>query len=293
MTAADDARQMDLSRGYRDINPDNCLADWNRMRTQITGRGYSPKLVLCLPGGDDYEARAKSVLQQAGVEHEFRGRDTQMANAFAYARCKARPSLSEHDLEAIARHSTVLYVLSRKFNSEQAAIVARDFLQLGRQLLEVGGLGIKCESSGIAHSASFWTELTTDAEEDADFRVNSGLDFWAAVYSAYVQLPIQSDTDFYSCGMHILGQPDMIVSTALMSTNLADEELADYEAVKLFNGFGIYVSAECGDRGFVSGHTFSLNSESRWYRVIWEPCEGYDEDDFFFNPYGRWRFVNP
>jgi hypothetical protein len=164
---------------------------------------------------------------------------------------------------------------------------------LGRQLLDAGGIAVKCESSGIAHSASFWTELTGRVETGGGSGTTPTADFWATLYAAYVQLPIQSATDFYSCGMHLLGQPDMIVSCALMSETLTDGELPEYRAVDLFVGFGAFLSSECGEKGFISGHCFRLEGESTLYRVTWEPCTGYDEDEFLFNPYGRWRFINP
>jgi len=287
------ARKMDESRGYRDINPENILADWSRLRTQVTGGGYLPKLILCLPGKDDFGAKCASILQKAGLEYEFRERDPRMAKAFAASRCSVRRSLSDEDVEAIAQHTTVLYVLSDNFTFVEAAATSRAFLKLGCELLDAGALGVKCEASGIAHSPSFWRKLAGDAAKSGDIKTRPNLDFWWAAYVGYVQLPIQSNTDFYSCGMHVLGQPDMIVSLSLISEGIVDKNLAAYEAVELFDGFGLYLLAECDERGFTSGHTFRLNADSKRYRVLWEQCTGYDKDEFFYNPYGRWRFVNP
>lgn len=42
---------------------------------------------------------------------------------------------------------------------------------------------------------------------------------------------------------------------------------------------------------FHSGHTFRLSETSPRFRLIWEECDGYDEDDYFFNTFGRWRFT--
>jgi len=262
------------------------------MRVPLTGCGYLPKLILCLPGGDDFQAQCESVLQKAGVEHEFRGLDTRIVSAFEAAMCRVRPSLDARDLEALGRHSTVLYIISRNFTPQQSATVSRDFLRLGRQLLEAGGIAVKCESSGVAHSAAFWKELTGRAETGASGLVPTP-DYWSAIYAAYVKLPIQSANDFYSCGMHLLGQPDMIVSCTLMNEALADGESPTYRAIDLFDGFSALLLSEYGEKGFISGHRFRLKGESRLYQVTWEPCEGYDEDEFFFNPYGRWRFANP
>jgi hypothetical protein len=293
MMSTDEARQMDQSRGYRDVNPENCLADWHRIRGEFAGLGFLPELILCLPGSDHFREQCEPLLQQAEVKHEFRGHDPRMAAAFEASRSNINPSLYPRDFEDIARHSTVLYVLSESYAPGEAAAMSRDFLRLGRQLLDAGGIAIKCESSGVAHSASYWRELAERAEASASLSSPPTTDLWQALYTAYVQLPIQSETDFYSCGMHLLGHPDMIASCALMDELLTVGQSPAIRAVDLFDGFGAYLLSEIGNEGFISSHTFSLNAESKRYRVIWEPCTGYDEDNFFFNPYGRWRFVNP
>jgi hypothetical protein len=61
--------------------------------------------------------------------------------------------------------------------------------------------------------------------------------------------------------------------------------------VELFRPFALYLLAECAEGTFGSGHTFSVSKGAPRYRVTWEPCTGYEEDDFFFNPFGRWRFT--
>src|SRR5438034_343517 len=83
--------------------------------------------------------------------------------------------------------------------ASDGATISHAFLRLGDGLLEAGGIAMKCESSGIAHSRSRWLELATLSETESDF--------WSALFDAYVQLPIQSEDDFYTCGMHLLGKP--------------------------------------------------------------------------------------
>src|SRR5262249_51313766 len=94
---------------------------------------------------------------------------------------------------------------------------------------------------------------------------------------------IGSDEDYYTCGMHLLGKPDLIVSVDLLEA---------IDAANLFSVFALYLLAECREGEFASGHTFSASKDAPRYRVLWEPCTGYDEDDFFFNPFGRWRFTS-
>lgn len=281
---ADDARKLEESRGYRDVDPENCWADWHRLRAQVTGNGFLPKIVLCVLGGKSYPKEVEAILAEEGVEHEFRGRDRRMRKAFEASACGVRPSLEDEDFARIGRHAAVLYVLSENYPASEGPSVSHSFLRLGRRLLEAGGIAMKCESSGIAHSRSRWIELAAQAEkgQKAPGPQGAGGGLWSALYQAYVQLPIQSEDSFYTCGMHLLGKPDLIVATELMTAN---------KAVKLFDAFAMYLLAECPDGGFASGNTFQAKKAAPRFRVVWEQCTDYDEDEFFFNPFGRWRFT--
>jgi hypothetical protein len=84
--------------------------------------------------------------------------------------------------------------------------------------------------------------------------------------------------------MHLLGKPDLIVASKTLRLS---------EALELFEVFSLYLMGECPEGSFASGHTFSASKTSSRFRVIWEPCASYEEDEFFFNPFGRWRFTAP
>lgn len=277
MMHPDRANEMTAKRGYRDVEPRNCWADWHRLRVQVTGKGYLPKIVLCLVGGADFAERAKPVLEEAGVEHEFTPRDERMAESFAASAFRVQPTLTPADYETIAKHESVLYILSKNYTAAEAPEVARTMLLVGAKLLAAGATAMKCESSGVAHSRVRWTVLAIQADNPADHAERC-----AGLFSAYPQYPIQSEADLYTCGMHLLGKPDLIAPSALMSVEAA---------VELFRAFAMYLLVERADGGFASGHTFSVSETATRYRVVWEPCSGYAEDDFFFNPFGRWRFT--
>jgi hypothetical protein len=281
MMKAADAAELNETRGYRDVNPENCWADWHRLRVQMTGKGCLPKIVLCIPGHGDFPSKCEPILDEEGIEHELKPRDRRMVHAFEVS-SMARPSLTEQDYGNLARHEVVLYAMSRNFMAAEGPETSHAFLRLGRRLLEAGGIAIKSECSGIACSCSRWIELADQAE-------GGGESFWAGLFDAFVVFPIGSKTDVYSCGMHLLGKPDLIVSQALLEPH-AGRSVA-LAAASLFRVFGMYLLAECPDGGFVSGNTFSVDQTSPRYRVIWEPCTGYAEDEFFFNPFGRWRFT--
>ena len=282
MMAPEDAAKLAESRGYRDVEPENCWADWHRLRVQLTGNGCLPKLILCVLGDADRESRCGQLLDAEGIEHEWHEHDDRMISAFQSSACQCDPSLTENDFASIVEHSRVLYILSPNFTAADAPDVSRGLLRLGGRLLEAGALAMKCESSGIAHGRARWLELAREAED---------ADSWLALYRGYVQLPIQDGDDYYTCGLHLLGQPDLIASGALLRQVRGSTKDPGWTAVELFRAFAHYQLAECTPGQFASGHTFSPDAASPRFRVLWEECTGYEEDDFFFNPFGRWRFA--
>lgn len=279
MMRAAEAEAMVASRGFRDVVSETCWADWHRLRVQMTGNGCLPKTVLCILGGADLAANGASILDRPGIEHEARPADPRMETSFRASSSHVRPSLGPDDFAVIGRHATVLYVLGRNVTSAQAPDSARDMLDLGRRLLEAGGTAMKCESSGIAHSRSQWIGLA------------SRRDSWASLRDAFVQLPIRSEEGVYTCGMHLLGKPDLIMSEALIESARGPAESPVAPVIRLFESFALYLLAECPVGAFGSGHTFRVAADSPRFRVVWEPCAGYAPDDFLWNPFGRWRFA--
>jgi hypothetical protein len=278
-----DAAKMDNSRGYIDVNPENCWVDWHRLRVQMTGKGCLPKIVLCVPGDDEFRARCQPILEAERIEHEFAPHNPAMVEAFR-ASSMTRPVFTDEDYRRIERHTTVLYVLSKNFTAAGAPEVGHTFLNLGRRLLEAGGIAIKSESSGISHSPGRWSMLADHASGPPE-------NLWAALLDAYVVLPIASETDFYSCGMHLLGAPDLAIAQDATQTDSTTGESTVSAAIQLFRSFALYLLSECPVGRFGSGHTFSTARDTPRYRILWEPCRAYAEDDFFFNPFGYWRFT--
>jgi hypothetical protein len=281
MTLAD-ALKLAESRGYADVEPENCWADWHRLRVEFTGNGYLPKIVLCVLGNAEFERRCGPLLAAEGVEHEWNERDDRMMSAFQASAYRCDPSLTQADIANITQHSRVLYILSSNFTAQEGAAVSRRFLTLARRLFIDGATAVKCESSGVAHGRDRWIELA-DAID--------GADPWTSLLGAYVQLPISDGENYYTCGLHLLGQPDLIASAVVLRAAYGSTEDPPWAAADLFRGFARYLLAECRPGQFGSGHSFSLSAQSPRFRVIWERCAGYEEDDFYFNPFGRWRFA--
>lgn len=268
--------KLSATRGFRDVDPEDCWADWHRLRVEHTGNGCLPKIVLCVLGDAAFGRRAGALLVAKGVEHEVQARDARMGTSFGASEPRVDPSMRADDLQAIERHGCVVYVLSENFGAAAAPGAASSSLALGASLLEAGGVAMKCESSGIAHGRARWLELATDARPE-------GKDGWWALLRAYVQLPIDTGRDYYTCGLHLLGRPDLIASHQSVDANAS-------ECARLFHQFAMCLLVECPPKRFASGHTFRCDADTPRFVVRWEPCHGYDEDEFFFNPFGRYRF---
>jgi len=132
-------------------------------------------------------------------------------------------------------------------------------------ILHAGGLAVKVESAGVAHSSDQWKEFTAAADAEA-------------LYYAYVTLVGQGDNrTYYSCGMHNLGLRDAIITGNLTA----------YEAGSLLNTFLLYCLIEQPELEI--GHTFSVDAPSPRYRLSTEQCTIYPKDHLFNNPFGLWR----
>ena len=146
-----------------------------------------------------------------------------------------------------------------------ASQIAATSLRLVKRLLDLGARAIKCESAGLTHGRERWSSLASQDDP-------------GALYGAWVRRPLASHGLLYSCGMHLLGFPDV---------ELAGVSATD--AVELIDGFSLYQLIDRpGDR-LLAGHTFSLRSTAPRFRLRRTACERYERDDFFHNPQGYWR----
>ena len=189
---------------------------------------------------------------------EVYDRDPGLAHAFEIA---GRSLLIKEDIQKIAAHRSTLYVLSSDVSVEDA----RRMLGVGRALLNAGGLAVKVESTGVAHSAAQWNAY---AESNDLFQL----------YCAFVML-IGGDEYNYSCGMHNFALPDTSV----------DCQLGLEEGPDLINRFNYFQLA--GSPVLADGDTFSATVDAPRYRLKKEICEAYEPDHAFHNPFGRWHLV--
>jgi hypothetical protein len=142
---------------------------------------------------------------------------------------------------------------------------ARRMLRVGCALLQAGGIAVKVESTGIAHSADKWMEFARSGD-------------LFQLYRAFVTL-IKGSEYFYSCGMHNFGLPDVSVGS-----NLGPDD-----ASRLLNQFNCFVLSE--NPALADGETFSVAAGASRYGLKKERCELYPHDDPFYNPFGRWHLI--
>jgi hypothetical protein len=197
-----------------------------------------------------------------------------MRAAFEACADRASPSLTAEDWAAIDRHSDVLYLLSPAFADGTALDVARRTLAATAALLREGATAAKGECSGIAHGRDRWLELANEADA-----ADETLDLASALFTAWVRRPISDAGWLYSCGMHLLGQPDVECP--------AD----DQDWLRWMDVLAIYLLAERPPDGMHSGEGFRLSADGPRRVLEHTACERYETDDPFFNPYGYWRLT--
>jgi hypothetical protein len=175
-----------------------------------------------------------------------------------------QPWINDRDLSQISRHRSTLWVLS----SDVSICHARQMLKLGQTLLQAGGLGVKVESAGIAHSAQRWQSLGQSLARETSAT--------SPLYCAFVSL--LEGTDYISsCGMHNLGLPDVSV------VPFTDQE-AEATLLHQFNQYQIENLP-----AFQDGDLFSLTEDAPPFRLHFEACDHFAPAHPLFNPFGRWH----
>ncbi|MBE7479004.1 MAG: hypothetical protein HS104_03290 [Polyangiaceae bacterium] len=232
------------------------------------------ELILCVPG----PWRDRNEFLGRVVTHEPKGRfmfaggvlaDIEMKDHVAAEFEEGVPHLSR--AFAIAGQGCVPDTLAAKL--ENCPVVFLHFpINLAEQrdrvvrfstvLRGAGGLAVKVESAGVAHTWERWFELLGGSAFD--------------LYCAAVVL-VGGDDRYYSCGMHHFGLADCAVSRRMPIESAAD----------LINQFNYWCIAERPT--LASGHTFSVSADAPAYRLAQHPDSLHPPDDLFHNPHGVWH----
>ncbi|MFC5834464.1 hypothetical protein [Nonomuraea insulae] len=206
--------------------------------------------------------------------------DPRMPEAFEAGLAAA--SFDEADRAAVESHDTVGYLLSAPMMRELAADTSRRLLAATAALLRSGAAAVKNESSGIAHGRDRWLALADRAAgaEDEDLA--------DALVAAWVKRPIYDGQVLYSCGMHLLGAPEVEIEVG--GEPPAKDELP--ELVAHLDTLAIYLLTDPRAEEIEDGAGFRMTEDAPRWVLRTGTCDRYDEDDLFFNPYGYVRLTH-
>jgi len=242
-----------------------------------------PRHVLCILGAwktfDDVERILASVAPPEftiDYDNSELAPDNRMVQAFKVAADTVYPSFTEHDNEGIERHSAVAYVLSPPIPQNASLQISGITLAIAAAFLEHGAFAVKNESSGVAHGAKRWLHLFSEFK--AGYGTDNAPQFCNALYQAWVRRPLSDGEWWYTCGMHLLGQPD--VEMEPHENALESVRCMDFLNNKLLEGESIQQLLQ--DKVLLKD-----DEEPRELRHM--VCRRYESDDFFFNPFGYVR----
>lgn len=243
-----------------------------------------PRHVICVLGKwRDLDGITATIQRTDGFELDRQfsqlSPDTRMAAAFDACYDRVAQSMTENDWRAVREHTAVAYALSPPIPREQAAEISGLALLLTAALLQAGGVAAKGEGAGIAHGRAQWLKLAADFSRACEHG-----DTWAQgaiLYRAWVRRPIVSPAEavYYSCGMHLLGKPDIEIDSSLDVT----------AAIEWIDLLGLYLAADRPTRPLKDGEGFRPTDEGPRRIMRFRSCQRYEEDEFIFNPYGYIR----
>jgi len=175
-----------------------------------------------------------------------------------YFRAGGSHFLSSADLDAVARHQTVVVM-----HAPTSVAGARALLLTAAALLDAGGAGVRVDGAVKVVDKDRWRALAADEHP-------------LAPYAALVQVLADARRGTHSLGMHYFGLPDVRMDVPLAP------EIA-FEAVHRLNQMQLAEPSS-----FVEGGTLTLDGQGGL--VLRR------EDDRFatpghpsHNPHGRWR----
>lgn len=233
-----------------------------------------PRQVFCVLGNWTSFEVLKEVINKAGFEFDEEysqlENDDRMLLSFQSSMDRVHPSFTEEDWEGIQNHTAVAYFLTPIADKRESLIdMMGKALVLIRFILEdLGGVAVKSESSGMAHGRSGWLSLYKERIEEKKAKT---------LYNAFVKRPIGDEYGFYTCGMHLLGLPDILY--------WFDEDMeTEREATKSIDKLAKKIIKFDGDYKKIRSYIEESDSPNFYSKLI--ECKFYEEDNLYYNPYG-------
>ncbi|AMM94790.1 hypothetical protein UP17_21870 [Peribacillus simplex] len=202
-----------------------------------------------LLAGNIFHNKDKNITFQA----EIQDYEPTLKETFSYA---SKDALSERLLAEISEHTFTVYIIADTGN-------VTDLIDAGAAILRAGGMAVKIETAGIAHSKEDWQKL----HQSPDI---------LSVYAHFAT--IIGEEDYYcSFGMKAFGLPDAVTLNTM----------SPKEAASLLNTFNFY---HLGERPlFTTGETFSIQQDAPDFILTGLQDFRYEEDHPFYNPFGLWN----
>ncbi|MFG1959357.1 hypothetical protein [Nonomuraea sp. NPDC049028] len=272
-----------------------------------------PRHVLCVLGSGLALSEMERIASGFGgfvLDREYSEAEPDPRMPEAFEASMAAASFDEADWAAVESHDTVGYLLSMPMMRELAFDTSRRLLAVTAALLRSGATAVKNESSGITHGRDRWLAL---ADQAADIREESLADRAAiatpegladitdegladvtdeglagALVAAWVKRPIYDGQVLYSCGMHLLGAPEVEIEVGAVPP--AKDELP--ELVAHLDTLAIYLLTDPRAAEIEDGAGFRMAEDAPRRLLRTGTCDRYDEDDLFFNPYGYVRLTH-
>jgi hypothetical protein len=250
--------------------------------------GIIPRHVVCVLGHWRDLGLVEAIVDRVGgpgfkLDREFSQLtpDKRMREAFTASYDRVTPTMTDPDWRAVRDHEAVAYVLSPPLRKTEAGELSGRALVLTAALLESGGVAAKGESAGIAHGREHWLDLGkaySNARETGDEHAQA-----ATLYQTWVRRPIADEDEgvYYSCGMHLLGERDVEIAS----------DTAPDSALEWIDLLGLHLVADRPQRLVSDGDGFRLRDSGPRRVMRFRPCTRYEDDDFFYNPYGYIRLI--
>ncbi|CAG7652764.1 hypothetical protein PAESOLCIP111_06622 [Paenibacillus solanacearum] len=181
--------------------------------------------------------------------------DPNLVKAFTYA---SQGRFPDELISEIDNHTYTLYVIGDSGSINEV----RKISNVITGLLKSGGIAVKIENSGIAHSFEDW--ISMNSEEISE------------LFNSFVTFA-RSEEFYYSCGMQVFGLPDATIET------IVSPEEAGY----VLSNFLYFILTE--NPKLNNGETFSVSLDDTKYKLNFTDCNYFDKDELFYNPYGIWN----
>ena len=245
--------------------------------TPFRPQSVYPRHVLCVLGNridlDDVGELVRAAAAGVTFDPAEARTEPDPRMPVAFQASLANATFTEADVAAVAAHDTVAYLLSPPIHRVSARGIAARMLALTATLLRAGATAVKNESSGLTHGRDRWLAIA-DAAAAAPTEDHLTL----SLYDAWVKRPIQgADGVLYSCGMHLLGAPEVEV---------VDGTVDDVPTIDAFAGYLLLEAPDLED-----GEGFRPAVGAPRWTIEHRPSDRYAEDDFFYNPFGAWRLT--